>query len=346
MRSVSSAMATGICLLVAGAVAADETPMVGIGGTYRPIRGEPPVRLVREFVRVRLDPRQASTVVQFEFRNEGPAQVVTMGFPEQVIYARASYERFRVEVDGRPAPAKPTRWVETSSQTEWTRWWVHRVRFARAERRIVRVSYHERPARDDDGSYNYGYLLGSGRAWKGPIGRVDVVIRLEDLPAGASVYAEPAPGARRGDVLAWRFENFEPDPDFRLDATVWPYITDVAINGEEVSEDSFRIRQDVLEADLWELALWSASTTAWHDQEKTGFIHRERKTLALTAESAQALLLPAKTGVRLPFAPYLEGGRLRVPVRAVCEALGLRVQIAKDQAGNYRVQIGGEKQAR
>ena len=45
MRSVSSAMATGICLLVAGAVAADDIPLVGFGGSYRPMRGEPPVRL-------------------------------------------------------------------------------------------------------------------------------------------------------------------------------------------------------------------------------------------------------------------------------------------------------------
>jgi len=345
MRSVSSAMATGICLLVAGAVAADETPMVGIGGAYRPIRGEPPVRLVREFVRVRLDPRQASTVVQFEFRNEGPAQVVTMGFPEQVIYARASYERFRVEVDGRPAPAKPTRWAETFYKTEWTRWWVHRVRFAGGQRRIVQVSYRERPARDSSGGCSYAYLVGTGRGWKGSIGSADIVIRLKRFPSYSTVFADPGGVSRQENVVTWHFDNWEPAPGLRLDLTVFPYISQVTINGS-AETSSFRMRQGILEADLWELALWSASSTAWHDQEKTGFIHRERKTLALTAESAQALLLPAKTGVRLPFAPHLEGGRLRVPVRAVCEALGLRVQIAKDQAGNYRVEIGGEKQAR
>ncbi len=53
------------------------------------------MRLVREFIRVDFSAELARTTVQFEFRNEGPNQTVVMGFPEEVMYGRGTFRRFR-----------------------------------------------------------------------------------------------------------------------------------------------------------------------------------------------------------------------------------------------------------
>jgi len=98
-----------LCAAGARCSSADMSSLLGIGGTYQAMSGESPVRLLREFMRIEFSPRLARTVVQFEFRNEGRPQTVVMGFPEQVMYERGRYQRYRAEVDGRPLAARPTR---------------------------------------------------------------------------------------------------------------------------------------------------------------------------------------------------------------------------------------------
>jgi hypothetical protein len=309
------------------------------------MRGESEVRLVREFVRIRLSPRLARTTVQFEFRNEGLPRTVVMGFPEQVIYGRGHYRRFRAKVEGRALAASPTRWVEESPQTLWGRWWVSKVRFARAGRRIVRVRYQEHPAVDEL-EVLYRYLFGTGRSWKGTIGSVEVLMMLERFPAEATVWADLLGPTRKADRLAWRFENWEPDEDADLGVAVSPHITHVEFDGEAPDPPmELALRRGRLEAYLYDLAFWMKAGLAWSPRERTALIYRKGKTLELTVGSDEALLSPERTRVRLPFAPYLagrplkEGRHLRVPVRAVCEALALRVHTEKDAMGNWKVRI-------
>jgi len=336
-----------VCGLAVRFTTADEAGLVGVGGTYRPMRGESEVRLVREFVRIEISPRVARTVVQFEFRNEGPPQIVIMGFPEQVVYDRRRYERFEAEADGRPLAAAPTRWVEESPNTRWARWWVSKVPFAQGERRIIRVRYQERPATGEMG-YTYRYIFGTGRSWQGPIGRVDVLMLLDGFPPEATLSVNMPELTRKANRLAWRFENWEPEEDVALDLAVSPYITNVAFDSEVPDPPAeWNLRRGHLDAYLGDIAFWVEGSLAWSPRERIGFIHRKGNTLVLTVGSEEALLLPESTRVRLPFAPYLagspseKGNRLRVPVRAVCEALGLRVHAEKDEIGNCSVYVSG-----
>jgi hypothetical protein len=344
-----------LCALAAPLLWANESPVVGIGGAYHPMRGESSVRLVREFIRIEFSPRLARTVVEFEFRNEGPPQTVAMGFPEQVVYDRGRYRRFRAEVDGRPLAARPTRWVEESPQTLWARWWVSKVQFAHGERHIIRVRYQEPPGTDEAG-YTYRYLFGTGRTWKGAIGSIDVVLVLKGFPPAATVYERIPPAdwqsgsglTWKANRLAWRFQNWEPDEDANLDLSVSPHITDIAF-GKETPDPPLEwdLRQGYLDADLGELAHWVKAGVAWNPQQRACSVQRNGKTLILTVGSNEAMLLPAKTRVRLPFAPYLarspyaKGRYLRVPVRAVCEAFDLRVHAEKDKIGNWNVHVSG-----
>ncbi len=81
-------------------------------------------------------------------------------------------------MDGRPLRAKPTPWAVTNEErTAYERWWVSRVPFAAGQTHVIRVSYQQKPGQVDV-AYLYSYVLGSGRAWKGPIGRLQFVMYL------------------------------------------------------------------------------------------------------------------------------------------------------------------------
>ncbi len=331
-----------LCAAGARCSSADMSSLLGIGGTYQPMSGESPVRLLREFIRIEFSPRLARTVVQFEFRNEGRPQTVVMGFPEQVMYERGRYQRFRAEADGWPLAARPTPWVAESSEQRWARWWVSKVHFARGERRIIRVRYQEPPGIDETDCYVYRYLFGTGRSWKGSIGSVQVLMILKVFPLDATVTAYLRGATRHGDRIAWQFQDWEPDEDVALDVAVSPYITDIVFDGHYPSlsmEKELNLRHGHLAGHLRSIADWAEGSLAWSRGERTGFIHRRAKTLALTVDSTQALLLPEKREIRLPFAAYIEHGLLRVPVRAVWEALGFCVDMKKDAIGNWSVRV-------
>lgn len=318
----------------------DEQPLVGIGGTYRPIRGESSVRLVREFIRVRFSPRLARTVVQFEFRNDGPAQWVTLGFPEQVVYDRSSFQRFQVWLDGRPLRARPTRWTEDMPHTLWTRWWVSKAHFSAAERRVLRVEYQEKPSHLDEASYGYCYLLGTGRAWKGTIGDVQFLMMLDGFGPEGTIWSDAAGLRRKGSRLAWRARNWEPRTDAELVLGISRSITDITFDkGTPDPAMEVFLRDGHLDADLREIAYWTDMSLAWSPRGRVAYAHRKGRTLALKVGAHEAVLLVDGQRVPLPFAPYLEGERTQVPMRAVCESLGLVVSTGKDALKNWVVRV-------
>ncbi len=317
---------------------ADDAPMAGIGGTYSPMRGESSVRLVREFIRVDYSPKLARTTVQFEFRNEGSTHTVVVGFPEKTINTdEGSFLRFRRELDGHRLRARPTPWkARDDDYTGNQRWWISRVPFRAGQRRVVRVSYEQHPGKTETCSC-YDYILGTGHAWKGAIDEIQFVMTL-DLPYGATIVQAPPGTVRRDNRLSLASRNCKPDSQAVIEVWSSPFIDSIWFGADFDETDVFKepcFHQGYLEWDLYQLANTLKATRGWDERTRTGYLRYHGKTLALTAGSKQALLIPARKPVLLPFAPYLDGDSLRVPLRAVCEALGSSVTMKRKGLGNW-----------
>lgn len=212
------------------------------------------------------------------------------------------------------------------------------------ERRIIRVRYQERPSAAEVG-YTYGYLFGSGHAWKGSIASAEVLLVLKGFPPEATVSVMPG-FRRKADRFAWRFKNWEPHEDALLNVVVSPHILDITFDkGSPDPPMELNLRGGHLDAILSEIAFWIDASLAWSGPNRTVFVHRKGRTLAVRVGSHEASLEAGQTSVPLPFAPYLDHNpyldrnQLRVPVRAVCEALGLRVHVVKDKIGNWSVYV-------
>jgi hypothetical protein len=339
---------------------ADDAPLAGIGGAYQPMQRGVQVRMAREWVNVTLSARGTRTVVQFDFRNEGPAQTVTMGFPEKAIYPPndkpgGSYRHFTRRVDGRPITARPTSWQEVQEKTAWQRWWVSRVYFARNQTRVVRVSYDEAPNfLMTPGGRSYGYILGTGSYWAGPVGSVDFVFDVKDFPADTSILASELERSgsgvtRRGNRLASHFRGWKPPKDLELQFLVFPGITYVRVNKDlDISLPGngnwFHVENGQLVGNIGNLGYVGRdrddnTKISWNKISHTASLEHGGKTLVLRAGSKEATLLPDHKIVMLPLAPYLLDDELRVPIRCVLEATGRKLDIRQDKLGNYEVTI-------
>jgi hypothetical protein len=222
---------------------ADTTPMAPT-----PWSGETPVpgaatevTLDEETVRLWVEPQRTSVEAVFFFRNPGPAVRLQMGFP-----GHARFTDFRAWVDGetaRPRLVTLPKIPEGAQNLEarrYARWFVWTVRFGAGARVTVKVTYRTPPESRrfafnwPDGSasesacwnnpeegalhdrmkeYWTGYVLRTGAAWRGPIRKARVEVRLKglDLETLRSVLPD---GAKKVDGgLVWEFRDFEPDED-------------------------------------------------------------------------------------------------------------------------------------
>ncbi|RYG33971.1 hypothetical protein EON81_16830 [bacterium] len=148
------------------------------------------VGMTSEDIRLTVGRNSVRTTCDFVFNNRGPATTVRMGFPnsmdnmEEEDYAKPLkpiLERFRTWVDGREVRAKLVR--AAKDDPEWS-YYVKPVSFAKNGRRRVRVTYSTgvgvlaTDTRMGGGRYTLmgGYILSSGKGWRGKIGTVSVAV--------------------------------------------------------------------------------------------------------------------------------------------------------------------------
>jgi hypothetical protein len=100
-------------------------------------------------------------------------------------------------------------------------WFVWTVEFPAGRTRKVEVSfrapYVPASVRAPRGECALEYVLKSGAAWKGPIGKATIVAKPEGEARPEVLAAAPAGWTRSGDVLRWELRDFEPDQDVRID---------------------------------------------------------------------------------------------------------------------------------
>lgn len=205
---------------------ADDGGIISVGGTVRLLQDQGNVRMVSEKVVAVVNRDSAIVNCIFVLKNEGPADSVWIGFPDEASGPDESmgYDEysgpmppFRSWVDGKEVACKPMPDADDTTYRSDSRfWWTKRVYFPAGATRTVRDRYVGGIGIDVAGHQWFEYILWSGASWKGPIGSGEIEVHLKGIPPSWITRTSP-PARRRGNTLFWSFRDLEPvrdqDPD-------------------------------------------------------------------------------------------------------------------------------------
>jgi hypothetical protein len=176
----------GLTLFLLSSFAVANDGWVGTGGTPKLMKGHPSVRMLREKVRVRVEPTRVVVQADFWFRNGGPETTVDVGFPDDDTddygEGKPVLKNFRSWVEGRL--------VKTQLRGNGTtgHWHVKSVRFPQNRTVHIRDRYETAIGVDHlaPGYFGHyvGYTVSTGSSWKGTIGETDLQVTFDPrLPA-------------------------------------------------------------------------------------------------------------------------------------------------------------------
>jgi len=122
--------------------------------------------------------------VTFDFFNSGPEEKVQLGFPVKFVGIAGRFEdyNFKSYINGKIIPLhttkKDTIAIEDGYYSRGTLWFIRNVTFPANSRTVSRVTY--KAEYSQCGGPYAGYIYGTGRFWKGGIGKMTVVINHGD----------------------------------------------------------------------------------------------------------------------------------------------------------------------
>jgi hypothetical protein len=133
--------------------------------------------------------------------------------------ARAKAAGNRAAAD---AGAKDLEWLEEERQrAAYLGWFVWPVGFDAGKTRSVEVSYEvpllEEARRGAGREKSFEYVLRTGAAWKGPIGKARILVRFEGGLAIADLARHAPSGGRLSENgVDWELTDIEPQEDVRI----------------------------------------------------------------------------------------------------------------------------------
>ena len=212
-----------LTLAVISQCLANDTMMVGTGGSLRPMTGEhKSIRMVREWVRMDVHPTYYDVSVQFVFRNDGPATTVQMGFPEfnsggmsrDFYRNRSGYKWFHTSIDGRRVPAKRVYVEDPKEEFQQKAYWVKTVDFSRNQERVIRVDYRSDGGEDSMGG-RYAEYNFTGKNWAGTVDESSIAVVMHT--PGVYYMRNVPPGTTRvGNRFSNRWTNWQAEMPFGL----------------------------------------------------------------------------------------------------------------------------------
>jgi hypothetical protein len=210
-------------ILLSGWAAANDSSFGAAGAPYPRPTPNRDIRMVAEIVRVRFLTDTARVSCLFTFRNEGNAQRVVIGFPDENfgdVPEQGLIRWFRSWVDDREVAVRRAVVKRVVDYEGTYVWWLKDVAFAAGQTVRIRNEYEIRYSENVEGTRWFTYILSTGAGWKGTVGEAAVTIDLGRVPP-ATVFGlglpqlrpglAVSPGAQlRGRTLRWHFSNFEP----------------------------------------------------------------------------------------------------------------------------------------
>lgn len=317
---------------------ADEGPVGAVGGTVKLLDGHPSVRMVSEYVYMKLTESKVSTSCRFVFHNEGKAVTVKMGFPQDGKHDPES-DYFRASVDGKPVAIQHAE-GEMELQEVTRDWWVKSVHFNSGQTRVVEDEYGGSVAIDETDQARFAtYVLKTGGPWHGPIGKATIVMDVSAFHGYQTIHATPSGYRRHGDRITWTLRNFEPKQDIRI-LCYWGYRPErVVVNGREMAgavlawnaPSELATRDTMPRITNGILIVPARSFVYFTDLRRRDFVF-DNQTVSMTFGAKVLRLIPgSRTAfigderIMLPVAPRLAHGRLMVPLQATIEALGSKM---------------------
>ncbi len=311
-RWLAAGLAVSFLFLLGVISGANDSAVQGVGGALSPMKEHPSIRMLAERVSVDLTPERAEVDCSFTFKNTGRATLVRMGFPEWASgdvglpSDSGVFSHFSTSVDG---TLTPTRIEGLEIDREgWQRWRVKTVRFAAGQQRSVRVRYGVGVGDDIEGGRFFQYRLDTGASWKGPIGHVEVVVRLRRFSHYWSVHGIPAESRRAGDTLTWQWKNVEPGVKVkgkekcpgRMEVYFTPGYRGILFNGGRVSGyGDIYSRPELRGTEVWgslaDLAQWAHANLEWNAADRSATLWLGRSELQTKPDSVGRL-----TEVTLP----------------------------------------------
>jgi len=335
-----------VAVLCAVRAMADDAPIQTRGGVVQPMEEHPSVVMDEMLVDVRLGIEVADVDCRFTFRNTGRASTVRVGFPESGSgewfapgETPRGFQRFETRVDGVLVPSTIEGLRISADRHGWRRWRVKRVRFGSKQIRRLQVTYTAPVASDVLGTRFFNYAIGTGGAWKGPIGRVSVRFRAQYDPFDWDFHPDPRLRAVTSGTFEWSAKNVEPEPNDSVMASFTP--AGVALQSGSLPDDQRGPAGNLYHRDLRQGHFWVSARML---QRLLGFelYAIEWPTVRLTLGGRRLYLRVGEpwmlgNGQRIPLpgAPHLEvplpgeaarGDRvLKVPLAAVARNLGASV---------------------
>lgn len=308
------------------------------GGTVKMMSEHKSIRMVSEKVDVKINSNSARVHCKFVFKNEGPSCTVEMGFPDVMTAGGAAsvepndarMKNFRSWVDGRLVETKIVPSEKEKEQDpdgriyRYTEYRVKKVSFQKNQTLIVEDEYDcnlgmwdyvGKPGPD----YSFKYILRSGAAWKGKIGKAEINVDCSALPLYYEVVPEGPDGwVMNGKSVSWVLTDFEPGNDVYIDLVPrYPLL-----NGNITfsSWSPYYIKNGVAMASIRPLEELGAEVEC--DPEKNeATIKYGDKSLKLVEGSKTAWL--GGEAISLPQAPeFVELYWISAPIAAVVKALG------------------------
>ncbi|MBS2033483.1 YARHG domain-containing protein [bacterium] len=244
-----------LALGLASMALANDSPSLS-SGTFQPMNGEhPQIRMESEDIYLKVYLGSYDVDARFVFTNDGPAQDVTMGFPEwahDYLRDKANFLNFRSSVDGVPVGVK--RFVPAGQhRLDYRAWWLKTVHFSPYQTRMVTVRFSARLDSTPDGDrfHSVGYAF-TGGAWKGKVKESRLTVRLPYQGARLGGYARGSEGYRGPGMTRdgrWVYlvrRNWEAEQRFNL---VFQDPPDFPRELERVDESSLKGKS------AWELTL-------------------------------------------------------------------------------------------
>jgi len=173
--------------------------------------------------------------VTFCFYNEGISEDILLGFPVRTVIMDypsdkewAKLHDFKTYINGILLPEYTIKEesIKENFYITTTKWFLRKVTFPAKSHTISRITY-KAPYNNFSFFYNAGYIYGTGRSWKGPIGKMTV-----NINHGDEILIDYL-SFRKGDQVKfiWEgngkykyvMENFKPEIDSRIFIEIKPF---------------------------------------------------------------------------------------------------------------------------
>jgi hypothetical protein len=208
-----------VMIVTAPQLSADDAPVRAVGKTIQP-RSDVPVRMVSEDVRIFLSSKGASVHAEFNLQNEGPPDTIQVGFPRgyenDLDYFQAGTygKRFPVTT----LPVDPNFSEEEGKEMPW--WKIFSVPFSSTGETITVINDYSTKLNpfglSEFSDLYFKYIIKSGAYWKDTIKEAQFWLRLMHVPFDQITKITPGGFKLDGDIITWRFTDFEPAEDIEI----------------------------------------------------------------------------------------------------------------------------------